>query len=146
LDIISIQTKYSTEKTNIVNSTLESKIEPCLGGSWELLIKSQSSPLRVLVVRDVGRLGRRLGLCVFGGQLSSVDRELVCIKHNLLSTLFNLEGNLDMALIAPFPTKLKIVDRDGVVCWFDAEGFYSARRDRRGVASDILRVWQNLPV
>jgi hypothetical protein len=51
-----------------------------------------------------------------------MDHKLVGIKHNLFGAFLDLESNLDAALITPFPAKLKIVDRDSIVCWFDTDG------------------------
>jgi hypothetical protein len=57
---------------------------------------------------------------MFCRQFGSMDHELIRVEYNLFGALFDLESNLDAPLIAPFPTKLKIVDGDCIVRWFDA--------------------------
>jgi hypothetical protein len=58
-----------------------------------------------------------------------MNHKLIRIEHDLFGALFDLESNFDTALIAPFPAELKIVDRDGVVCWLDTGNWILVSRD-----------------
>lgn len=45
--------------------------------------------------------------------------ELMGVKHNLSRSIFDLEVDLDGALVAETAAELKVIQRDIVVYWLD---------------------------
>lgn len=101
--------------TYIVHSSLELDHESRLGGDWHFLPKHQRCPLLIRIVCDsVGsKSGFRLGM--LGLELGAVYLELERVEHDLFGAFLDVEIDCNSALIAPLPSKLEVVDGDGVV-------------------------------